>query len=178
MSALAISTKWSTHGERALRRGGGLGSLISDPGSVNRQIANPASSFDPYSNICLLTIMTQERTASLHRMMGIWDGFVSIALLADLYEEVAPDGIGLLRYHGMLPSAPQRITLSIVEDRGYRVPHNRFPYNVLRNIALEGCNAEYIMAADVDFVPFPLHPSAILRRQDLPAGASNFLCFF
>ena len=136
-------------------------------------------SFDPSSNVCLLTIMTQERTASLHRMLTVWDGYVSIALLVDSYDEASPEGIGLLRYHGVLPLSPQRITLSIVEDRGYRSPHNRFPYNVLRNIALEGCISDYVMAADVDFVPYPLRPSAILRKalveHDVRDGARNVL---
>lgn len=135
--------------------------------------------FDTESNVCLLTIMTQERTASLHRMLNVWDGYVSIALLVDSYEETAPEGIDLLRYHGALPPAPQRITLSIVEDRGYRSPQNRFPYNVLRNVALEGCSADFVLAADVDFVPYPLRPSAILRRAlaeaDVRDGAKNVL---
>ena len=54
--------------------------------------------FDPASNVCLLTIMTQERTASLHRMLGVWDGYVSIALLVDVYDEAAAEGINLLKY--------------------------------------------------------------------------------
>ena len=106
----------------------------------------------------------------------------SIALLVDVYEEAAPAGINLLRYHGQLPPALQRITLSIVEDRGYRFPYNRFPYNVLRNIALEGCTADYVMAADVDFVPYAAvgrRPSAMLRRSlaslDVRDGSPNVL---
>ena len=132
-----------------------------------------APGFDPHSNVCLLTIMTQERMASLHRMLYQWDGYVSIALLVDSYADAAPQGIELLRYHGRLPPAPQRITLSIVEDRNYRSPFNRFPYNVLRNVALDGCTAEFVMAADVDFVPYPANPSAILRKnlRELKVGA-------
>ena len=151
-------------------------------GRADAAIPATTDGFDPASNVCLLTIMTQERTASLHRMLGVWDGYVSIALLVDVYDEAAAEGINLLKYHGELPRAPQRITLSIVEDRGYRSPYNRFPYNVLRNVALEGCTAEYVMAADVDFVPFSsigTSPSANLRRSlnelNVRDGAKNVL---
>ena len=159
--------------------GGGSAAATAAPTAA---IPATTDGFDPASNVCLLTIMTQERTASLHRMLGVWDGYVSIALLVDVYDEAAAEGINLLKYHGELPRAPQRITLSIVEDRGYRSPYNRFPYNVLRNVALEGCTAEYVMAADVDFVPFSsigTSPSANLRRSlnelNVRDGAKNVL---
>ena len=109
-----------------------------------RALASTAESpyFDPQSNICLLTIMTQERMASLHRMLAAWDGWISIALLVDSYDDAIALGLDLLTYRGQGPPAPERITLSIVEDFNYRAPLNRFPYNVLRNVALKGCTAE------------------------------------
>jgi hypothetical protein len=234
-----------------LRRGGrgaAASAAASDAFAAGASSSSgPARSFDPESNICLLTIMTQERLASLHRMLAAWDGYVSIALLVDSYDEAAPEGISLLRYRGFLvrrppppianpvsacstpvidrwtergsergplpllpsspdhrhqmphltcacmrvyyyacvcsvraqPPAPERISLSIVEDRGYRAPFNRFPYNVLRNLALRGCRADFVMAADVDFVPYPANPSAMLRRSltelDVRPGSTNVL---
>ena len=125
---------------------------------LKNSTASSSSMFDAQSSICLLTIMTLERVASLHRMLGAWDGHVSLALLLDSYEEQVDEGMALLRYRGRPPPSGERITLTLVEDRGYRKPHNRFPYNVLRNAALRGCTAEYVMAADVDFVPFPPRP--------------------
>ena len=43
--------------------------------------------------MCLLTIMTQERMASLHRMLAAWDGYISIALLVDSYVDAHKEGI-------------------------------------------------------------------------------------
>lgn len=184
MSTGSPAERGGGRGERGFRHrlfGGTIGGLLSRSGSSTAAAADPddAAAFDPASNVCLLTIMTQERTASLHRMLGVWDGHVSIALLVDSYDEAAPEGMELLKYKGRLPPAPQRITLSIVEDRGYRAPNNRFPYNVLRNVALEGCTSDYVMAADVDFVPYPTRPSAALRRAlvelNVRDGAKNVL---
>ena len=162
--------------------GGGGAKLSATPVATAPTAQSVVDGFDRESNVCLLTIMTQERMASLHRMLSVWDGYVSIALLVDVYDEAAPEGINLLRYRGALPPAPQRIALSIVEDRNYRAPLNRFPYNVLRNLALKGCTAEYVMAADVDFVPYggsSGRPSAALRESltalDVRAGSMNVL---
>ncbi|KAL1495658.1 hypothetical protein AB1Y20_016524 [Prymnesium parvum] len=137
-------------------------------------------SFDEEANICLFTIMTQERLASLHRMLTVWDGWVSIAMLVDDYATASSMGLQMLSYDGRLPPLPERITLSLVEDRGYREPFNRFPYNVLRNVALSRCHADYVMAVDVDFVPFPApSPSRRLRRHlldlDVRAGSPNVI---
>jgi hypothetical protein len=176
LSLLTAAAVGSAERPRYRRRSGALfgGKSAAEPPAV--------VGFDPASTVCLLTIMTQERTASLHRMLRVWDGYVSIALLVDVYDEAAPEGINLLRYKGVLPPAPQRVTLSIVEDRGYRSPYNRFPYNVLRNVALEGCSAPYVLAADVDFVPYSsvlsLGPSAILRQalHELDVRAAAHIC--
>ena len=56
----------------------------------------------------------------------------------------------MLSYRGRLPPAPRRLALTIVEDRGYRKPRNRFPYNMLRNAALSRCEAEYVAAVDAE----------------------------
>ena len=139
------------------------------------QQAPDGAAFDPDANICLLTIMTQERRASLHRMLATWDGYISIALLVDDYAAAVAQGLDVLAYQGRGVPAPERVTLTVIEDRGYRAPRNRFPYNMLRNAALRGCEAEYVLAADVDFVPMPSRPSRMLRAHlaalDVRAGS-------
>jgi len=183
-SLLCVSGGWS--GDRPGRSqrwrgtsGGGGGGGSSSSSSHGDGSSGSGLLWDPSSNICLLTIMTQERRASLHRLLATWDGYISIALLVDDYDAAVAEGLGVLRYRGKYPPATERITLSIVEDKGYRAPLNRFPYNVLRNTALRGCTADYVLAADVDFVPFPPRPSANLRRSlrelDVREGASNVL---
>ena len=134
-------------------------------GIPRRHAADGDAHFDPQANVCLLTIMTQERRASLHRMLAAWDGYISIALLVDDYAHAVAQGMHVLAYQGRPVPAPERVTLTIIEDQGYRSPANRFPYNMLRNAALRGCEAEYVMAADVDFVPLPARPSQTLRRH-------------
>lgn len=74
-------------------------------------------------------------------------------------------GLDLLRYRNQAVPLPFRVALSVVEDRNYREPHNRFPYNMLRNVALRKCEADYVFAADVDFVPFPMFSSKLLRER-------------
>jgi len=147
--------------------------------------------------------MPQERVASLHRMLAMWDGWTSVAMLVDDYADAVRLGPDLLVHQGRKPPLEQRIALSVVEvfclfcvgfqltlmisstirvrqDRGYRAPLNRFPYNVLRNVALSRCNVDYVMAVDVDFVPFPApSPSELLRHHlsqlDVRAGSPNVL---
>ena len=150
------------------------------PAADGRLVAPPdRDTWDQDSNVCLFTIMTSERVASLHRMLDAWDGWCSIALLVDDYEAAAAQGLEVLSYRGRLPPAPRRLALTIVEDRGYRKPRNRFPYNMLRNAALSRCEAEYVAAVDVDFVPFPARPSERLRRalvdEGVRAGSPNVL---
>ena len=183
-SLLCVSGGWSVDRPGRSQRwrgtsGGGGGGGSSSSSSHGDGSSGSGLLWDPSSNICLLTIMTQERRASLHRLLATWDGYISIALLVDDYDAAVAEGLGVLRYRGKYPPATERITLSIVEDKGYRAPLNRFPYNVLRNTALRGCTADYVLAADVDFVPFPPRPSANLRRSlrelDVREGASNVL---
>ena len=54
------------------------------------------------------------------------------------------------------PPHMDKLTLTVVEDRNYRAPRNRFPLNLLRNVAIEAAPAELILVLDVDFV---VHPS-------------------
>lgn len=125
-----------------------------------------AIGFDRKSTVCLLTIMTQERLASLHRMLNAWDGYVSVAMLVDSYDEALGLGLSILHYRGQPPVAPERLTLTLVEDRGYRQPHNRFPYNVLRNAALRGCTAECVIArAGAEDLAWRRSDTARLRRS-------------
>lgn len=74
---------------------------------------------------------------------------------------------------------PQLLARLHAQDIGYRASANRFPYNLLRNAALARCEADYVFAADVDFVPYPAQPSARLRRWltelDVAAGSPNVL---
>ena len=176
---LCVSGGWSGDLRRWRGTSGGGGGGGSSSSSHGDGSSGSGLLWDPSSNICLLTIMTQERRASLHRLLATWDGYISIALLVDDYDAAVAEGLGVLRYRGKYPPATERITLSIVEDKGYRAPLNRFPYNVLRNTALRGCTADYVLAADVDFVPFPPRPSTNLRRSlrelDVREGASNVL---
>ena len=68
--------------------------------------AETDGAFDPEANVCLLTIMTQERRASLHRMLAAWDGYISIALLVDDYPAAVAQGMHVLAYQGRAVPAP------------------------------------------------------------------------
>jgi hypothetical protein len=61
--------------------------------------------------------MTQERLASLHRMLNAWDGWVSIGMLVDQdeYAFAAAAGLDYLRHGGQPVPAPERVALSLVQ---------------------------------------------------------------
>ena len=65
-------------------------------------------------NVCFCILNTesmrclvQERLASLHRMLAVWDGWISIAMLLDDYAASAEAGFDLLAYDGQIPALPQ-----------------------------------------------------------------------
>lgn len=99
--------------------------------AVWRKWVAPASALD----VCLCTLMTADRLAALHRLAGSWQHTLSVAYLADEFERDAAAGLDLLRLDGRPVPHADRVTLSVVEDRGYREP-NRFPFNLLRNVAV------------------------------------------
>ena len=89
----------------------GRGRPRADGGPRLRVEADPGAFFDPEANVCLLTIMTQERRASLHRMLATWDGYISIALLVDDYPSAVAQGLDVLAYQGRGVPAPERVVL-------------------------------------------------------------------
>ena len=87
-------------------------------GLPRRHAGDVDAPFDPQANVCLLTIMTQERRASLHRMLAAWDGYISIALLVDDYAHAVAQGLHVLAYQGRPVPAPERVLFL-----GYRGKH-------------------------------------------------------
>ena len=107
------------------------------------------------SDVCLCTLMTADRVPSLHRLARSWGHLLSVAYLADRFEEDAARGFELLRLEGTPVPHEGLLTLSVVEDRGYRTPRNRFPFNLLRNVAVSASVADFVCLVDVDFVAYP-----------------------
>ena len=120
--------------------------------------------------------MTADRVPSLHRLARSWGHLISAAYLADDFELDAARGFRLLELADGKPVPYQeQLTLSVVEDRGYRQPANRFPFNLLRNIAVANAPSDYVLLVDVDFLVYPprrpgpkgcaeCHAAARLRR--------------
>ena len=107
------------------------------------------------SAVSLCTLMTADRVPSLHRLASSWAHLLSVAYLADDFEVDAARGFGMLRLDGRSVPHAELLTLSIVEDRGYRSPANRFPFNLLRNVAVSAAAADFVCLVDVDFVAYP-----------------------
>lgn len=121
--------------------------------------------------------MTADRVPSLHRLARSWGHLISAAYLADDFEADAASGFRLLDLDDGRKPVPylEQLTLSVVEDRGYRWPRNRFPFNLLRNIAVANAPSDYVVLVDVDFIVHPprrpgpngcsaCHAAARLRR--------------
>ena len=119
--------------------------------SAWRKWVSPASMLD----VCLCTLMTADRVPSLHRLSRSWGHLLSVAYLSDDFETEAAAGFGVLALNGKAVPHADKLTLSIVEDRGYRAPRNRFPFNLLRNVAVAAAPADYVCLVDVDFLAYP-----------------------
>ena len=105
------------------------------------------------SAICVATTSTLDRVAKLHILAESWAGHLSVAMLTRLAVHSQPSLQMLASPDGTLPVSPHRITLSLVDDEGYLSPHDRFPTNMLRNVATEGCprEADIVLVLDIDF---------------------------
>ena len=81
-------------------------------------------------DICLCTIATVDRIASLHRLAQSWEWLMSVAYLAEpgqFERDSSMPADELLHF----PPHMDKLTLTVVEDRNYRAPRNRFPLNLL-----------------------------------------------
>lgn len=70
------------------------------------------------TDVCLCTLMTSDRVPSLHRLARSWGHTLSVAYLADDFEADAARGLDLLLLDGLPVPHSERLTLSVVEDRG------------------------------------------------------------
>ena len=118
--------------------------------------------------------MTADRVPSLHRLAASWAHLLSIAYLADDYQADAARGLRLIHLDGAPPPYEEKITLSVVEDRGYRLPNaGRFPFNLLRNVAVSAAPSDFVCLVDVDFVIHPLRPPNTPAAAAPPEGARS-----
>lgn len=107
------------------------------------------------ADVTLCTLMTADRVPSLHRLASSWESLLSVAYLAEDFEADAAAGFRLLEHSGRPVPHADMLTLSVVEDRSYRQPQSRFPFNLLRNIAVAAAPTDFIALVDVDFVAYP-----------------------
>jgi len=115
-----------------------------------RRVCDAAAATPP--DVCVATIMSSDRVRALHRLAGSWLGWLSVGYLSDDFARDRRAGAALLHLDGVAPARPERIRLTLVRDEGYRRPHNRFPFNLMRNAALRQCPTTYALLIDVDFV--------------------------
>ena len=127
-----------------------------------RRWAVPAAALD----VVLVTLMTADRVAALHRLAASWRWLISVAYLSSSFADDAAAGLQLLRLAGKPVPHEDLLTLSVVEDRGYREPRNRFPFNLLRNIAVDAAPADLVFVVDVDFEP---HAMSLLSSAPVSA---------
>ena len=124
----------------------------------------------PEAEVCVATIMTADRVGSLHRLAASWPGMLSIAFLSAAFERDVGLGMRLLHLDGRPPPLSARLALTVVRDEGYTSPRNRFPFNMLRNRAVAGCEAGAVLVVDVDFVLYAAmsKPRPVCGRPSRP----------
>ena len=123
--------------------------------------------------VCVATVVTGSRIANLHRLAASWPGALSIAYLSDALEHDFARHLALLALpDGSLPAAPERLTLSLVENRRFFSPLDRFPTNMLRNVAVNGCaaNMDMVLVVDADFELCCGPPTALAARLEAHAA--------
>ena len=131
------------------------------------------------AKICVATVATASRVTNLHRLAHTWPGVLSVAFLTPNLQRDTALGLNLLAtLTGKLPPHPGRISLTLVQDVGYLSPLDRFPTNMLRNMADEGCpaDADTVLMIDVDFELCCGEPDAIertLQQYALAVRASD-----
>lgn len=112
---------------------------------------------------CLATILDASRLPRISRLADAWPGPISAAVLAsteaDLVEEEVHVRTAVAAVHER-----QRMRMTLVENTGFACP-SRFPFNMLRNIALSRCVEPLVLIVDVDFVPMPARRAGVLLRQ-------------
>lgn len=125
--------------------------------------------------ICVATILDASRVASLLRLRAAWHGELSAAVLARLGEKLTAQR-GFLSaslelessvatgHKGLALRGETRVLL--LENVGYDCPQ-RFPFNVLRNLAFRACASEFVLSLDVDLSPMPAGAEAYGELQQL-----------
>eukprot|EP00322_Chrysochromulina_rotalis_P028009 CAMPEP_0115868478 /NCGR_PEP_ID=MMETSP0287-20121206/21316_1 /TAXON_ID=412157 /ORGANISM="Chrysochromulina rotalis, Strain UIO044" /LENGTH=336 /DNA_ID=CAMNT_0003323139 /DNA_START=1 /DNA_END=1011 /DNA_ORIENTATION=- len=97
-------------------------------------------------------MLDRSRLPSLKRVLDAWPGELSAAILAN-------GQLGILEQRAALATVLERyrprLRAVLVEDSGFSCPP-RFPFNMLRNLALGACVAPHVFVVDVDFVPQPM----------------------
>lgn len=122
--------------------------------------------------ICLATMLDSARLQALIRQTNAWPGAIAAAILASSlmsHSSWQQDYNAAATALESMANHEHRVRLVLVENTGYECPP-RFPFNLLRNIALSFCIEPYVLALDVDFVPLPFQAgySALLRLTSTP----------
>ena len=121
-----------------------------------------------------MTIMDRARMPNLRRLSDSWAGPLSVAVLADRNgDEDSWSHHSKEAIRVALSSFPRRklLRVTLVENTGFDCPP-RFPFNLLRNIAVSRCTEQRVLVVDVDFVPHPAD-EALPRRLSALSLAPN-----
>ncbi|KAL1520288.1 hypothetical protein AB1Y20_021880 [Prymnesium parvum] len=108
--------------------------------------------------ICLATLLDTSRLHALIRLANAWQGAIAASVLG----KPPSSNTSLRRQHRDAAAALRGISLRdprvrvvLVDNPGFDCPP-RFPFNLLRNVALSLCVEPFVLALDIDFVPLPL----------------------
>ena len=139
----------------------------------------------------MATILDVGRLPSALRLAQVWPGPISAAVLAKYGVDLTKQHTDL-RAAISSPSIDMSATslrFTLVENTGFAPPavcatlactplatvHTcpngrydcpaRFPFNMLRNVALSRCIEDHVLIVDVDFVPMPLPRASASLRQ-------------
>jgi hypothetical protein len=105
------------------------------------------------NSTCAATILDSGRFASLVQLARTWSGVLSAAILASADQPLTSQHTQLGgAFRSMAHRRRSETRGILVENTGFDCPP-RFPFNMLRNLALSLCVEPFVLILDVDFVP-------------------------
>ena len=105
---------------------------------------------NPSSNVTLISQMSMMRVRMLEPLCQHWTGPMSISVYTS--DENTAELIDYYSNHSCLKKR-ENIAIHVVYEDGLY-----YPYNYLRNVALDHMTSQYVFLLDIDFLPmFDLH---------------------
>jgi glycosyltransferase-like protein LARGE len=137
-----------------------------------------------HGGICLFTQLSLDRIENLVELAGSWQHSISVAIYIESVEDSRKLHNELERVRNALQGhleSTARIDISLLYSHQFDADMDQvqnpydflYPINALRNLALDGCQAEYVLSMDADFIISADAYSSIRSVLEMPSIAND-----